>query len=314
MSEGTRASRRHPARILGVLTALVVTAVVTTAVLERSQDDAAARPGVPASALSPSGTSLPDGFEVPDGTRLVGTPAQERSGDPARTSWRAVLLVDDDPLTAWGALLGMLGDVLSLDLDATSGCSDHDGLTCAVEAVGAPEGALPLVVAATIEEVEGDVTGLWSIVLTAESGGTASEGRLAAWPGGDAPEAPVARPRPDPGGPLADGTLAEGDDRDRYVLLPGSELLVQYSRGSPTGGFGVLLRVSPDAEVADVAAGYAEQARQFDGPVETSTTATATSTVTRLVPPGGAGGYQATIYAVDNVTGDDVVYYDLLND
>lgn len=273
------------------------------------------RPGVPADASSPAGTPLPDGLRVPAGARLVGQPVVAETAEGA-PGWRAVLLVDDDPLRAWRGLVEVLDDALDLSLDADTapGCARESGLTCALDVAGPSADGRPLLVGARIERVEGDVTGRWTIVLTAEAGGAAQPGDLPSWPGGDAPDAPGARPRPATGEPLATETLADPGDRERYVLLPGSELLVQYSRGSLTGGFGVLLRVSPEADVAEVAAAYAEQARQFDGPVETTTTTAATATVTRLVPPGGAGGYQATIVAVDSATGDDLVYYDLLND
>lgn len=279
------------------------------------------RPGVPSAATSPPGTDLPDGLSVPDGTRLVGTPLQDRTDDPARSIWRAVLLVDDDdPLAAWRAVLAHVAEVVdaspgqSLDTDGSPGCSDEDGLTCRVHVDGAAPDGSPLVVGAAIERVEGDVTGRWSIVISGERGLPPDDAAVGAWPGGPVPAAPSARPRPEVGEPVATETLGHDGDEERYVVLAGSEVLVQYSRGSATGGFGVLLRVAPDASVADVAAGYARQAAQADGPTETSTTEGATATVTRLVPPGGAGGYQATVHAVDNASGADFIYYELLND
>lgn len=318
MGEADRSTARRPVRGTAVV-AVVVTAVLVAAgavaLVVRPWEGSRARPGVPSSALSPAGTALPDGLVVPVGTRLVGTPVQDESEGASTPGWRAVLLVDDDPLRAWRGLLGELDRALalSLDVDATPGCSDDDGFACALD-VGGTSADGPLAVRASIEKVEGDVTGHWTIVLRGDRGAAPPEGVPAAWTGGDAPDAPGARPRPEVGDPLAPDTLAEGDDGGAWVLLEGSELLVQYSPGSLTGGFGVLLRVSPDAAVADVAARYAEQATQFDGPVDSTTTTTPTSTVTRLVPPGGAGGYQAAILAVDNATGDDLVYYDLLND
>jgi hypothetical protein len=39
-----------------------------------------------------------------------------------------------------------------------------------------------------------------------------------------------------------------------------------------------------------------------------------TRPVTRYLPPGGAGGYQGEVYAVDTDSGDDYLYYVLLND
>lgn len=297
--------------VAGLAVLLVVVAATVGWLVVRAPE----RPGVPADALSPAGTSLPDGLVVPVGSRLVGQPAAAEIAEGV-PGWRAVLLVDDDPLRAWRSLVGTLDDTLGLSLDASSvpGCTREDGLTCALDVAGSSSSGRTSVVGARIERVEGDVTGRWTIVLTGEDGSTTPPGDLPSWPGGDVPQAPGARPRPGTGEPLATETLADRRDRDRYVLLPGSELLVQYSQGSVTGGFGVLLRVSPEADVAKVAAAYAEQARQFDGPVEMTTTRTSTATVTRLVPPGGAGGYQATVLAVDVASGDDLIYYDLLGD
>jgi hypothetical protein len=97
-------------------------------------------------------------------------------------------------------------------------------------------------VTAELQTVPGDVTGHYSVVLAGEHTSESYDSEAEPWPGGDAPAAPAARPRPGIGGPLAPQTLAEGTDPGDYVLLEGSELLVQYSAGSLTGGFGVLLR------------------------------------------------------------------------
>jgi hypothetical protein len=44
-----------------------------------------------------------------------------------------------------------------------------------------------------------------------------------------------------------------------------SILLAPYGMGSITGGFDVILRITPGAELADVTAAYADQANQFEG-------------------------------------------------
>jgi len=92
--------------------------------------------------------------------------------------------------------------------------------------------------------------------------------------------------------------------------------VAQYGVGSLTGGFGVLLRVTPDADVADVAAAYADQAVQFEGePVPPPDTVSHDgTTVTRYSPPGGAGGYSGLITAVDRPGPDDYILYELSND
>lgn len=305
---------------LGLLLACLVLAALLGAVTVAWAPWGRSSQGVPSSVTSPPGTSLPDGLSVPAGTRLVGTPLQDRTDDGDRSTWRAVLVVDgDDPLPTWRTLVSQLTEAggrpsAAPEADDAVGCSDEDGLTCRVEVNATGPDDPALVLGASVERVTGDVTGRWSIVLTGDRGLAPVDATVGVWPGGPVPDPPRPRSRPDVGEPLATETLGYDGDEDRYVVLAGSEVLVQYSRGSATGGFGVLLRVAPDASATEVAAGYARQSAQFEGPTETSTTQNATSTVTRFVPPGGAGGYQATVHAVDNATGADFVYYELLND
>lgn len=104
----------------------------------------------------------------------------------------------------------------------------------------------------------------------------------------------------------------------RYSLLEGPESLEQVGRGSITGGFDVIVRVTPGADLADVTQAYAEQADQFPdssgGIVRMSRTAGDT-TYTTVVPPGGAGGYQGSIDVVDQPGAEhDYIYYTLSND
>lgn len=274
-------------------------------------------PGVPADALSPVGTPLPDGFTVPEGADLVGTPMRYELPYPeANPGWQAVLLVEDDPIATWSALLQQIGSVLSVELTGTADGCEVDGgkLHCLVIQGGASGPGEKLSITAELLTVPGDVTGRHTIRLLGER--TSDPYTLPAqpWSGGDVPTAPAARPRPEIGEPLAPQTLAEYTEPADYALLEGSELLVQYSNGSLTGGFGVLLRVLPGAEVDAVGRAYAEQGSQFNGPIEAQVTETDEATVTVYVPPGGAGGYQGTVYAVDNASGADYIYYELVND
>ncbi|MDQ3505776.1 MAG: hypothetical protein M3446_08775 [Actinomycetota bacterium] len=315
-----RSSRPRWPYVLGVLAVVVVIA----AGLVWLQSDKAdvtrpgTGPGVPADALSPAGTPLPDGFAVPEGADLVGTPVQYGfPGSEATREWQAVLLVDDDPIATWSALLGQIGSVLGVELDAgtAGGCGVNEGrLHCLITRGGGSGTGAELSITAELLTVPGDVTGHYTIRLLGERITDPYENPIDPWPGGDPPPAPGARPRPDIGEPLVLQGLAQGSEPGDYPLLDGSELLVQYSYGSLTGGFGVLLRVLPGAEVDAVGRAYAVQGSQFDGPIEEQVTETDGATVTVYVPPGGAGGYQGTVYAVDNASGADYVYYDLYND
>lgn len=275
-------------------------------------------PGIPADALSSAGTPLPDGFTVPQGADLVATPMRYQLPYPdANPEWQAVLLVEDDPIATWSALVAQMGGLLGVGIEAETaeGCAmDREDLECYLVRHGpiGPGGGLS--VSAELRTVPGEVTGHYAIQLhgwrTLEPYDYPSE----LWTGGDPPAAPAARPRPAVGDPLAPETLAQNTDPADYPLLEGSELLVQYSPGSVTGGFGVLLRVLPGADVGAVGRAYAEQGAQFDGPIEEKVTETDGMTVTVYVPPGGVGGYQGTVYAVDNASGADYVYYELFND
>lgn len=89
-----------------------------------------ARPGVQTEALSPAGTPLPDGFAVPEWADLVGRLVQYGFPDSEATrEWQALLLVDDDPIATWSALLGQIDSVLKVELDAgtAGGCGVNEG-------------------------------------------------------------------------------------------------------------------------------------------------------------------------------------------
>ncbi|MBA3801140.1 MAG: hypothetical protein H0X18_19025 [Geodermatophilaceae bacterium] len=316
-----RSSRPRWPYVLGVLAVVVVIA----AGLVWLQSDKAdvtrpgTGPGVPADALSPAGTPLPDGFAVPEGADLVGTPIRYELPYPdANPEWQAVLLVQDDAIATWSALLTQIRSVLGVEIEAEAaeGCAINLGqFECYLSRTGSTRPGDDLLwVTAELKTVPGDVTGQYTIRLLGQRTSQLYDFPSQPWPGGDPPAAPSARPRPGVGDPLAPETLAQHTDPADYPLLEGSELLVQYSSGSVTGGFAVLLRVLPGADVDAIGRAYAEQGSQFDGPIEEQVAETDGATVTVYVPPGGAGGYQGTVYAVDNASGADYVYYDLYND
>jgi hypothetical protein len=291
---------------------------------------------VPDGVLSGPGTELPDGLVVaPDSSLLGPAVVDELDGAGRPTSWSALVLVEGDPLEVWSAYTAQVAELFpgeGIDAAARPGCrppdpdSDSDpgagagageelcGLTADTPADGGRR-----VLTASMGSVPGDVTGAYVLVLDAARYDSAADtgGDADPWPP-DAPDPPApspARPRPAVGGPLAPDTVAYEGDEDEYVLLEGSELVTQYSSGSVTGGFGVLLRVVDGADVADVASAYASQAAQFEAPADEPRVVTyGDATVTVHVPPGGAGGYQGEVTAVDRATGDDYVRYELFND
>jgi len=254
MGPPPKSERRFNLKVLATalgLVAAVVAAIVVVAL--QSTSEPAPRPGVPADALMPAGTALPDGFTVPAGASLIATPMHYaapysgKSGESgaATPPCRAILLVADDPPATWTALLGQFESVLQAEFDpgTAQGCVLQDErLICGITRIGRSGPGDGLSVTAELQTVPGDVTGHYSVVLAGEHTSESYDSEAEPWPGGDAPAAPAARPRPGIGGPLAPQTLAEGTDPGDYVLLEGSELLVQCSAGSLTGGFGVLLR------------------------------------------------------------------------
>ncbi len=279
-----------------------------------------AAPGVPADALNPPGTPLPNGFTVPEGAALVATPVLY--GQPYRDAtpdWRAVLLVDDDPIATWSAVLSQMASVLGTELDADTpeGCRMYkEQLSCSIDRAGPAGPGVELRVTARLRTVPTDVTGHYTIQLHARRTvpNPYDTPPSHPWPGGDPPDAPAARPRPAVGEQLAPQTLpGETEPVDDFPLLEGSELLVQYEFGE-FGGFGVLLRVLPGADVDAVGLAYAEQATMSDGPIREGVTETDGMTATVYDPPGAAGGYHGTVYAVDNASGADYVYYEISHD
>lgn len=326
----TRTRRRRT--VLAVVAAIAILATGVVVVLVRSDDpDVSATGerggpgGFPAGVLSPDG-QLPDGFVIPDDAVLVGpvrVSKVDAAGEPA--AWFALLaVVGDDPLGVWSDYVGQFPAAhpdLGLDADTAPGCRPYDSPRsnngsahfagfdplCELHAGRA---------SAALTSVSGDVTGHWLLRVSGNAASDRDADAEFVWPGGEAPPPQPARARPGVGEPLAPATTAYDNDDERYVLLDDSELVAQYGVGSLTGGFGVMLRVSPGADVADVAAAYADQAVQDEGePVPPPDVVEyGGTTFSTFLPPGGAGGYSGTVTAVDQADGDDYVFYGLAND
>jgi hypothetical protein len=337
MSEDTGRSRQpRRSTVMVVVGVLGVLAAVGAFVVARGGDgetrDGQTRGGasglsLPDDVLSAPGTELPDGFAVAPGSSLIGPVVVDEvdaAGGP--TSWSAVLAVDGDPLTVWRAYVEQIAGLFpeeGLDLAQTPGCPSGEGYNGEVCQLGADtvDGQVRRSAVARLVSIPGDVTGGYLLRLEAETSDRYptdiyGDGEAPSSRSGPLPEPNPARPRPDVGEPLAPDTVAYDGDNDEYVLLEGSELIAQYSAGSLTGGFGVVLRTAPGAQLDTVAGAYAEQAVQFEGePVPPPEVVEHDgTTVTVYLPPGGAGGYTGTVTAVDPPTGPDYIFYELDND
>ena len=258
------------------------------------------------------------GLEVVPGSSLLGpvvVTEEDRGGEPA--AWLAVVTVDsDDPLAVWSGYIAQLeGGYPESGVDpGARGCRPYDDehgpreALCDVEVGG---------VWASMASTSGDVTGRFHVRLRGDrSYPTIGRVDAPSWPGGPPPAPEPARARPEVGEPLAPETTSYPGDDDRFVLIEGSELLVQYGSGTVTGGFDVMLRITPGADLATVADAYAEQATEFEGAVPSPPEVVEHdgTTVTIHRPPGGAGGYEGTVMAVDRPSGDDYIAYELHND
>jgi hypothetical protein len=311
--------RRLVTVILGV--ALVI-AVAGTALAVATADERP-EPVVPEGTASGPGTPLPDGMAVLAGSVLLGpVVVEEVDGDGQPASWAAIVMVEaDDPLAVWsGYVAEMVRRAPSSDVDpdVAPGCRPgEDG----DQAADIHDPLCELTVGrlrAELASVPGDVTDRYLLTLTTvppsvDDSDVGDEAPTR--PDDPAPAPRPARARPDVGGPLAPETVASRSDNDRYVLLDGSELVAQYGAGSLTGGFAVLLRITSDADLGEVADAYVEQATQFDGEDEPPPEVVEydDTTYTTRRPPGGAGGYSGTITVVD-APGDDYVLYTLTYD
>jgi hypothetical protein len=283
-------------------------------------------PSVPGDVLSAPGTELPGGVTVAPGSSLVGPAVVDEvdsAGEPA--SWSAVLAVGGDPRSVWRSYTEQFAELFpseGLDPAQSPGCPsiEDDGALCEV-GVDVLDGRVRRSLSMRLVSVPGDVTGGYLLWL---EGMASDQLTTDLYSGEDYPPSPTgalpapneARRRPGVGEPLAPETVAYDGDNEEYVLLEGSELIAQYGTGSLTGGFGVLLRTTPGADLAAVAGAYAEQAIQFEGePVPPPEVVEHDGTrVTVYLPPGGAGGYTGRVLAVDRPSGDDYIVYELAND
>ena len=302
---------------------LLVGAVLVVAVGATLRFRQAGPPPLPQELTAPAGSQLPDGFSVPQGAVRLGPVLRLAADTDGRfDGWLVVLAVTGRPLDAWGNYLRQLAAravTEASDPRPGKGCriDGQNGFRCDLEqpvAGAGSEGAR--LVTASLRGVEGDVTGRYLLVLTAGTSPAARPGVTQApvWTRRTAPPPPEARESPSVGDPLAPATTAyPGDDR-RYVLLEGSELIAQWGSGSLTGGFDVLLRVLPGSEPEEVGEAYSRQAAQFEGETLTSRLESEGTRYTRYQPPGGAGGYQGTVWVVDQPGVRDYVFYSLVND
>jgi hypothetical protein len=319
------------ATLVVVVGVLGVVAAAGAFVAARGSDgetsDGSSSPSLPGDVVSGPGTELPGGLAVAPGSALIGAAVVDEidaAGEPA--SWSAVLAIDGDPLIVWRAYAEQIAVLFpgeGVDPAQVPGCPSRDGdygEVCAlgVDVIDAQVRRSALV---RLVSTPGDVTGGYLLRLEVSTSDRYptdiyDSDEYGSSPSGTLPDPNPARPRPDVGEPLAPETVAYDGDNDEYVLLEGSELIAQYSAGSLTGGFGVVLRTTPGAELDTVAGAYAEQAVQFEGePVPPPQVVEHDgTTVTVYQPPGGAGGYSGTVTAVDQPSGDDYIFYELTND
>jgi len=309
--------------------AVVVLGVAGVLLLARERDslDTTSSGSTPPETVSGPGTTLPGGLEVAAGSALIGPAVvDEVDGSGQPRSWFAVLQVEDDPITVWTSYVEQIAQFFpeeGIDPAEVPGCMTEDLLpgdpVCRLFA-DAVEGQERREAGVAMISVPGDVTDSYLLVVHESSSSEylddLDQGGGDPWPGGELPEPSQGRPQPEVGEPLAPVTVAYDGDEQKYVLLEGSELVAQYSGGSLTGGFEVLLRTTPGADIGSIGEAYAEQAVQFEGepipPPEVVEHDGTTVTVYR--PPGGAGGYSGTVWAVDQPSGDDYIFYALIND
>jgi hypothetical protein len=284
-------------------------------------------PPLPSDVLSGPGTELPGGLAVAPGSSLIGPAVVDEvdaAGEPA--SWSALLAIDGDPITVWRAYAEQIAALFpgeGLDPAQVPGCPSRDGDDGEVCALGVDvvDAQVRRRAVVRLVSIPGDVTGRYLLGLELSTSDRYptdiyDSDDYGSSPSRTLPDPNPARPHPDVGEPLAPETVAYDGDNDEYVLLDGSELVAQYSAGSLTGGFGVVLRTTPGAQLDTVAGAYADQAVQFEGepvpPPEVVEHDGTTVTVYR--PPGGAGGYTGTVTAVDQPSGDGYIFYELTND
>jgi len=303
--------------VLGPLLLAVAVAVIWT----QGGDGSPEHQGLAAETISGPGTELPDGLAVPEGAGLLAPVlTQEQDG-----GWLAILLVTGDPLPVWSAYVSQLADLFpdqGIDAERAPGCRlDDDGRFGCELALDAPDARTggTVFTAVSLVNPPDDVTGRYLMVLRSELhpvavGTDGHPGEHPAWAGGTPPAAKPARQPPRVGQALAPSSTAYDGDQGRYVLLDGSEMLAQWGTGSVTGGFDVLLRVKSGSNPDKVGEGYAEQTAQRDGEFEVSRFEAGDTVVVHYTPPGGAGGYQGSVWVVNGPGERDFIYYSLDND
>jgi hypothetical protein len=319
----TTSERNRWALVLATVVVIVVAAVGVVIATRGDGDGVAA--DVPEETLSGPGTELADGLEVAPGSSLLG-PVVVTGVDGADevTSWSALVVVeDDDPIAVWQAYTDQLADRFpeaGLEPADSPGCrpAGEDADVVGVCSLEADDGRRD--VDMTLRSVPGDVTGRYLLVLEGDPYDPDVDADHEVATGADSlPDPQPARERPGVGEPLA-LTTAYDDDGQEYVVAEGSELLAQYGAGSYTGGFAVLLRVAPDADLDAVVEAYVRQANQRDDTEVTEETPPPDvtehdgTTVSEYDPPGGAGGYTGSVTVVDQPDGDDYILFELTND
>ncbi len=266
------------------------------------------------------GTPLRDGFAVPDGSVLLGPVLVQEQGE-----WLAVVAVTGDPFAAWRDYARQLADRFpdeGIVPEQGPGCSvDRDGRFGCQLTVDSLDGSTGETVfaGATLLNPPDDVTGRFLVVVRharypVAPGPDGALGERPTWTGGAFPPPRPARQPPRVGDALAPSSVAYAGDEARYVLVDGSELLAKWGTGSVTGGFDVLLRVSHGSQAENVGEAYARQAAQREGGTEVRRYQVGDTSYIRYRPPGGAGGYQGTVWVVDQPGDLDHIFYSLGND
>jgi hypothetical protein len=317
---------RRRAGPLGAAVAVAVVAAGAAIAITRDTGSGETARSGPGDVFAGPGEGLPDGFEVASGSSLLGPAVVDEvdaAGEPV--SWFAILLVDGDPITVWSAYAAQAAEFApdaGIEPEAASGCRTADlfpgDAVCELTAWSVDATGAQVSVNVAMASTPGDVTGRYLIRVAGDRPQYEGSDRDPPRPWSEVPlpDPELARPGPAVGDPLAPETVAyEGDD-ERYVVVGGSELVAQYSDGSLTGGFGVLLRTTGGDNLEAVTQAYVEQANQFETePVEAPEVVEHAGTTVRVFrPPGGAGGYSGTIWSIDRADGDDYLVFELIND
>jgi hypothetical protein len=320
--------RRRAGPLGAAVVVAIVAAVAAVAIARDSGSDESSRSGSP-EVFAGAGTALPDGFDVAPGSSLLGPVVVDdvdAAGEPV--SWFAILLVDGDPITVWSAYAAQVAEFApdsGIEPEAAPGCQTAGLIpgdaVCELTGRAVDSAGAHVSVNVAMASTPGDVTGRYLIQLTAdrpqyEQDEGSDVDPPPPWSGDPLPDPQPARSGPAVGDPLAPETVAYQGDDERYVVVDGSELVAQYSDGSLTGGFGVLLRIRGAADLDAITQAHVEQANQFEGePVEAPRVVEHAGTTVRVFsPPGGAGGYSGRIWSIDRPDGDDYLVFELVND